>query len=314
MKNRNVTTITLNPAFDMHYSIENFRTGKENFVQNFFCDAGGKGVNISRALLTGDVKNTAIILLGKNNAKTFIKSIKEQGIKDHKIIFVKGNIRENITIHDPFGKETRISFNGSEINYDFTSKLLKLTNRLSEGDVLTLTGSLANGIDINNIKNFLAEIKKRGVKIVIDSRSFSVKDLTDIKPWLIKPNEQEILSFIKKDNFSLNDLICVSNKLCYDGIENVMISLGKEGAILNTGNKIFRAETPQLEIVSTIGAGDSTIAGFIVGYVNGLNTEKSFKKAIAFGSSACLTLGTNPPLKSDIANVEKEVKVFEITE
>ena len=159
----------------------------------------------------------------------------------------------------------------------------------------------------------MAEIKKRGVKIVIDSRSFSVKDLTDIKPWLIKPNEQEILSFIKKDHFSLNDLICVSDELCCNGIENVMISLGKDGAILNTGNKIFRAETPQLEIVSTIGAGDSTIAGFIVGYVNGLNTEKSFEKAIAFGSAACLTLGTNPPLKSDIVAVEKEVKVFEIT-
>ena len=145
-----------------------------------------------------------------------------------------------------------------------------------------------------------------GAKIVIDSKSVTLDMLRRVKPWLIKPNAEECEAYFGV--MSEERLYSVAYELHKDGIANVMISLGSDGAILASEGKVYRARVPKIDTVSTIGAGDSAIAGFIA--CDGTACER-LRLALAYGSAACLREGTNPPLADDIKRIYNEVTVCE---
>jgi 1-phosphofructokinase len=303
-----ITTLTLNPAYDVHVKIENFLTGRENLADSVIRDIGGKGINISRALNANGVVNRAIILLGKENAADF-----RAGLISEKLDFIEvgiaGRIRENITIHPENGAETRLSFRGFECPPGMLSEIERFIDA-GEGDIVTFTGSLPVGMTPAEAECFLCGLRKRGVRLVIDSKSITLDSLKRIKPWLIKPNIEEIMQYIGETDKSI--LPEIAAKLHNDGIENVMISLGDDGAILATCGGIFRAIVPKVDALSTIGAGDSSIAGFISAFVSGKNAAEMLRTAVSFGTAACLTDGTNPPRSEDIGHICSQVKLIRL--
>lgn len=299
-----ITTLTLNPAFDVHVTVKDFRLGYETFAESVIRDIGGKGINISRALLENNVENLAVVVLGSENGADFARSLDDVGIK-YKKILCDGRIRENITIHPNTGDETRLSFRGFRCD---SSMLLQVESLIDTNGIITFTGSVPEGIEALDIEKFLMGIKERGAKLVIDSKSVTLDMLRRIKPWLIKPNAEEINTYCGKE-MGEKELYSIACELNRDGIENVMISLGKEGAILATEGNLYRAYVPRINVLSTIGAGDSSIAGFIS--CEGLPEER-LKTAVSYGSAACLREGTNPPLPTEIKRIYDEVKVEKI--
>ncbi len=292
-----IFTLTLNPAFDIHCVAESFETEKENTATVISRDAGGKGINISRALTANGIGNTAVVVLGSENAQSFISEMKD--IDGLRTVSVNGRIRENITVH-AHGKETRLSFLGFSSDDTLFDDVRVMLNDISSGDILTLTGRLPQGVSTDAAKRMLCEMKTAGVKTVIDSRSFTLKDLLDVKPFLIKPNEEEISEYAGKSFDNINDACDAANELHARGIENVMISFGAQGALLACSEGTFVCPAPKIMPVSTVGAGDSSIAGFIASSMTDAPKELCLKTAIAFGSAACLTDGTNPPRAGDI--------------
>ena len=178
---------------------------------------------------------------------------------------------------------------------------------LSEGDVLTLTGRVPRGVSILEVKSFLKSLISRGVKVVIDSRSFALSDLIEVKPYLIKPNEEEIAEYIKGSVKTRDEAILAARLLHNEGIENVIISLGEKGAVMVSDGGEYSIGAPDINAVSTIGAGDSSIAGFLAAVAEGKEGEERLKYAVAFGSAACLTSGTNPPQKEKITEFLKQL-------
>ena len=303
-----IYTVTLNPAFDVHAGAERIVLGRENLARITSRDAGGKGINISRALSENGVGNTAIAVIGKENSADFKALIGECGI-DCVFIEKSGRIRENLTLHTSEG-ETRISFDGSSLD----NSILDEIGALIEADgetVVTFTGSVPSGVDIGACKAFLVGLKERGARVVIDSKSFTLADLIDVKPWLIKPNGEEIEAYSGRVVKDFDDCVGIAFELCVKGIENVMISLGDRGAMLVNSEGAFIAVPPIVDAVSTVGAGDSAIAGFISAFACGLSDEECLSRAVAFGTAACLCEGTAPPRKEDIRNIEAKVRVFE---
>lgn len=302
-----IITLTLNPAFDIHCYAKNFKEYTENFVEVLSKDAGGKGINISRALTYNGIDNAAYMVVGCENKKEFIKSIKEDNI-NYKEIEVSGKIRENITIHSDNVPETRISFSGFCIN---ESHILKLRTMLGKENlketIFTFTGSVPKGVNKECIRDFLNFIKQSGAKLVIDSKSLSYDDILYIKPWMIKPNEEEIRMYSNKSS-----VYEAADDLRKSGIENVIISLGEKGAIYSSNMGICSAVVPEIKVKSTIGAGDSLIAGFIGAISKGKNYIDAFKVGVSYGSAACLTNGTNPPKSEDIEEIYKNIKIEEI--
>lgn len=302
-----IYTITLNPAFDVHAETKNFLPFQENAAKVLSRDVGGKGLNISRALQKNGVSNTAIVVIGKENGEEFSFAAEEEGLQ---CLWVEqeGRIRENFTLHSDDGKETRISFSGFTVDAAVIDDVEKLIE-LEEETIVTLTGSLPKGIPMYELKCFLQRLKENGAKIVIDSKSFTLEDILEIGPWLMKPNQEEVSVYFGKKVESFQDCKEMAEQLCARGVENVMISLGAQGALLATKEGVYTATPPEVQAISTIGAGDSAIAGFLTAWSQGEEPKRCLRLAVSFGTAACKKAGTSAPSPAEVLTIYQSVSI-----
>lgn len=298
-----IYTLTLNPAYDVHAETSSLDICHENFASIISRDAGGKGVNISRALNAAGVSNTAIVVLGKDNGEEFKNDLFRFGLRT---VFLEkeGRIRENLTIHHG-GDETRISFSGFSLDDSLLDEVRACMN-FDVGTVVTFTGSIPIGVSKEAAKAFLIKLRECDVKIVLDCRSFNLRDICDIKPWLIKPNQQEVSEWFGVAVTTLEQAKACADKLHFMGVENAMVSMGVQGAVL-VCDGVYTAMPPRVDPVSTVGAGDSSIAGFLCAAAEGLGSIDCLCRAVAFGTAACLTEGTQPPRKAQIMQIMGEI-------
>lgn len=300
-----IVTLTLSAAYDVHCYAKKIDVGRENFVTLSESDAGGKGINISRALKAFEISSIAIVAVGEENSSEFINKLDREGLTLEKIV-IPGRIRENVTVHTNDGEETRISFGSSEAPENLLQKIEEITDSiLSFGDILTLTGSIPKGVDIYNLKAYVGRLREKGIRVIVDSRSLSFEDVVDMKPFLIKPNEYEAREYVGEEVNDEADACLAAEKLRALGIENVMITLGGRGAVLASKEGVIYLPAPKIEVLSTVGAGDSAIAGFIYCVCCGYDAEKTLATSIAFGSAACLESGTKPPKREVILKILK---------
>ena len=301
-----IYTLTLNPAYDIHAFTEQFKPYHENLAQVQSRDAGGKGVNISRALNNYGIANTAVIVLGRENSGAFKQDLANANIQS--ILFEKdGHIRENLTLHCDSAPETRISFAGFSVDDSILNEIAEAI-QVDEETILTFTGRVPSGMSINKVKEFLKQLKAKGAKIVLDSKSFGLTDIYELQPWLIKPNQEELSEYFECDVRDLNDALEKAREFAKQGVINVMVSLGNQGALLLADGQIYKTKPPVIDIVSTIGAGDSSIAGFITATLLGENSKECLNMAVAFGTAACLSEGTKPPKKEEVNNIYEQIK------
>ncbi len=302
-------TLTLNPAIDVHCTAEHFEAEHENLAVITEREAGGKGINISRALTLNGVENLAILAVGDVNGEDFCRELDRDGMS-YKAITLPGRIRENITIHTKGAPETRLSFTGFDTDNSLLSTFEReLLPMLESGDIVTFTGRVPSGVDMSAVKDFLRKIEAKGAKIVIDSRSFEKDDLVEMKPWLIKPNEEEIAVYLNREIDSFDSVLEGAKQLYSEGIQNVMISLGAAGALLVCNEGVIIAKPPKIKALSTIGAGDSSIAGFIAAAATGKSAAEMLRTAVSYGSAACMSTGTRPPKAGDVAEIYEKVTV-----
>ena len=307
-----IFTLTLNPAFDLHAGAESFRLHYESVADVLSRDAGGKGVNISRALTAVGAENEAIVWVGRENGSEFSAMLDKEGIP-HVDLLTEGRIRENITLHVEGERETRLSFRGfsaSDAMLDETEA--HLLDRITPGDVVTFTGSVPSGVSHERVITFLMRARGRGALLVLDSKSLTREDLIALRPALIKPNEEEVGAYLGHAVESLDACVDGARELSLSGIGCVMVSFGGEGALLAASGHVYLARPPKIAPVSTVGAGDSSIAGFLYAAQNEMDVKACLRYAIAFGTAACLTEGTRAPKREDIESVLAEVDVQNI--
>jgi 1-phosphofructokinase family hexose kinase len=307
-----IITITLNPAYDIHYKMEEFMLYKHNYVDSILISAGGKGINISRALLNNGINSKAYVILGKENAPIFISQLKAYGLTFKKI-YCKGKIRENITIHTSDLPETRISQDDFYLNIEVLNKLFsRLRKTIKKDTIVTFSGRIPKGISKETVITFLKELQGYSCLIALDCNSFKAEEIADIKPWLIKPNEQEIKDLI---GYNINSTEEIKEALIFlqkKGIENIIVSLGDKGAIGLLQKDIYIAKVPKISSLSTIGAGDSLIAGFIGAYSKGFCYRECFLNGLSFGTAHCLTEGTDPPCPKDVETIKSKIMLLKI--
>ena len=310
---KKIITITLNPAFDLHYGLERFEAEKENYVNTVICDAGGKGINISRALKFNGVENTAYVILGKENAAQFEQNMREDGV-NYIPVYTEGRIRENITLHPVCAKETRISLDNFSINSDILNELYaKLEGELDADTLVSFSGRIPKGVSKDEVIGFLKNIIAKGAKVAVDSNSLTPEDLMKIRPWFIKPNEQEIAAFLGREIKNPRDAVSVASELVERGLsEEVMISLGKDGSAWSDGKRSAVVSVPDITVLSTIGAGDSTVAGYIAATAKGDEPLDALRLACSFGTAACMTEGTRPPRLEDVEKIFKDTSVVRV--
>lgn len=306
-KNGTIYTLTLNPAYDVHATAEAISACHENLATVTSRDAAGKGVNISRALHSYGVPNTAVVVLGTENGEDFKRALEKAGLQCI-LLEQPGRIRENLTIHAVTQPETRISFTGFPVDEKLLGAVQNAMH-IDENTVVTFTGRVPEGITMEAVKCFLRQLQAQGAKIVLDSRSFGAEDIFEVKPWLIKPNEEEIAMFFDCVVDTMEAAMEKAQIFAAKGVENTMVSLGKQGALLLSGGCCYIATPPKVEALSTIGAGDSSIAGFVAAAMVQKSSAECLRSAVAFGTGACLSEGTLPPRKEDIERILPLVQV-----
>lgn len=301
----NIYTLTLNPAYDVHAKADRLLLEHENLAEVSAREAGGKGVNLSRALTVHGIGNTAIVVLGKENGAEFRENLEAAGIQG---VFLEreGRIRENLTVHCGDGTETRISFRGFSVDDRLLEEVASRMDMNGE-TIVTFTGSVPAGISRDGVLHFLHRLRDRGAKLVLDSKSLTLEDLFTLRPWLIKPNQEEISAYFNGHVETMEEALVCAQAFVAHGITNVMISLGSQGAILISGGKTYIATPPKIKAVSTIGAGDSSLAGFIAAATAGKSAPECLQTAISYGTAACLTEGSRPPRPEDTAAIFPQV-------
>ena len=307
---KKIITITLNPAFDLHYGMEKFEIKKENYVRSLKCDAGGKGINITRALLVNGIDSIAYVILGRDNGERFEKLLKSDNM-DYVALYTDGSVRENITIHPDNDKETRISLDNFSIsNKELDTLCDMILEKMDSDTIVSFSGRIPKGVEKSAVIDFLKKLAATGAKVAVDSNSFSFDDLKLLRPWFIKPNEQEISTLLGRPVTTHEDALEIAKELVAMGVsEEVMISLGGLGSVFATKDTAFTVSVPNIHPLSTIGAGDSTVAGYIAGTASARPIPERLRLAAAFGSAACLAEGTRPPMPDDIASLYENTVV-----
>lgn len=274
-----IYTVTLNPSIDYTVRMESLISGITNRTVSEEYSIGGKGINVSCVLAELGISSTAFGFVAG-----FTGDEIESGVSNDKITtdFIKlknGISRINIKIKA--SEETEINCQGPRIENEEFEKLMKKLDQISDGDTIVIAGSIPNTLPDDTYERILNRIKDRNVCIVVDATKNLLLNSLKYSPFLIKPNRQELSEIFNVDISSEDDTEKYARELQKMGAKNVLVSLGKDGAMMidEFGNK-HKTGTIKGKVISTVGSGDSMVAGFIAGYEN----EKNYEYALKLGS------------------------------
>ncbi len=304
-----IFTITLNPVYDIFYSVPSLTLREENQASNVTVFTGGKGVNVSRALLGTGYDTRAYLLLGHENCQPFIEGMTVAQIPT-RLFYTEGRMRENVTLIDDEGNETRVVMNNFSANPETLDYILStLKKEVTPDDIIACCGRFPAGIPTEYTVKFIEELKTITDKVVLDTKSIGLSYIIEICPWFIKPNEKEVEALVGYPCHEKDVALKAAEEIHNKGINNVIVSMGNRGAVYCGELGKCYIEIPPVTNVSTVGAGDSTVAGFIAGYVENPTLDHCARMACAYGTACCLEPGTNPPVPERIKEMYELIEV-----
>lgn len=291
-----IYTVTLNPSIDYVVRLESLVTGITNRTTSEEYYFGGKGINVSCVLAELDLESTAFGFVAGFTGDAIEKGIRNDKIITDFIKLEKGISRINIKIKA--GEETEINCQGPHIEESELERLLNKVDRIKDGDTLVIAGNVPNTMPDDVYERILERVKGKKVRIVVDATKKLLLNSLKYKPFLIKPNRQELSEIFETEVSTEADIEKYAKELQKMGAQNVLISLGGDGALLidEFGEKHKQGVLKE-KVINTVGSGDSMVAGFIAGY----EKEHSYPYALKLGS-AC---GNATAFLSGLATKEK---------
>lgn len=293
-----ITTVTLNPAIDTRYFIEDFKEGRLFRAEKTIKSPGGKGLNVTKVLrqMGADVVATGII--GGKNGEWIQENLKKMDIKEEFYVS-SAETRVCIAVLAKHS-ETEILESGEELtDSDLRAFEKKLMELVEKSDVITMSGSLPKGLDAGYYQKLVELVNRKGKKVILDTSGKSLLEGVKGKPYLIKPNFDE-LEYVLGESIDGRDKIKKAvEKLKNLGAQNVLVSLGGEGAIY-FGEEILKITIPKIKIHNTVGSGDSSVAGFAKGLDDGLELNEILKLSMACGMSNAQSMETGRVIPEDV--------------
>ena len=293
-----ITTVTLNPAIDTRYFIEDFKEGRLFRAEKTIKSPGGKGLNVTKVLrqMGADVVATGII--GGKNGEWIQENLKKMDIKEEFYVS-SAETRVCIAVLAKHS-ETEILESGEEVtDSDLRAFEKKLMELVEKSDVITMSGSLPKGMEAGYYQKLVELVNRKGKKVILDTSGKSLLEGVKGKPYLIKPNFDE-LEYVLGESIDGRDKIKKAvEKLKNLGAQNVLVSLGGEGAIY-FGEEILKITIPKIKIHNTVGSGDSSVAGFAKGLDDGLELNEILKLSMACGMSNAQSMETGRVIPEDV--------------
>lgn len=299
-----IYTITFNPALDYVIRVQDFNVGKINKSQKEYIYPGGKGINVSIVLKTLGQETTAMGFISGFVGKEIEKQVQKYGVQTDFIEIENDNSRINVKILGE-SEETAINAKGPYIELKYIELLYKKLEILEEKDILVLSGSVPNGVPDDIYEEICKKVKDENIKVVVDSTGELLVNTLKYRPYLIKPNQQELEEIFGIKITSQDEALKYAKQLQIKGAKNVIVSMGSDGAVLLDENGYsYKMKALNTEnAVNTVGAGDSMVAGFLAGH----EMFNNYEKALEIGVAAA-TATTNTIFLAKRENIEKFLK------
>jgi 1-phosphofructokinase/6-phosphofructokinase 2 len=301
-----IITVTTNPSIDRTIALNLLTLGGVNRGDLNAIDPGGKGVNVSRALAAFGAITHAVLICGDLGSQWFGKKLNALKIAHH-VIRAEGITRSNITLQEANGTVTKINEPGFELSKNVLNELLQTLDGLElKGSWVVLAGRLNPGADVNTYRDLAQFVRDRGAKVAIDGSGPEFRAALAVKPELIKPNQFELAELVGRPLKTIHDVIAAAREVIAGGVEQVLCSLGKDGAILVTSDEVMHCEPEHAATGTPVGAGDILLAI----YLGGGATPSALKDAIAWSAASVPLPGTAIPTPAQAAAVS--VKINEV--
>lgn len=279
-----IYTVTFNPSLDYVIRTDRLVRGEINRASKEHIYPGGKGNNVSVILSNLGHKSQALGFTAGFTGDALEKMLDDYGCYTDFIRLENGFTRINVKIND--GQETEINGQGPVITESAIEDMFGKLNALMEDDMLVLAGSIPAALPSDIYERIMERLKGRGIRIAVDATKDLLLNVLKYHPFLIKPNNHELGDIFGKVLKTEEEIIEHAKKLQKKGARNVLISMAGDGAVLVTEDgKTYKSRPPKGEVVNSVGAGDSMVAGFLAGFLNTGDYEKAFRLGIAAGSA-----------------------------
>ncbi|EGP4894063.1 1-phosphofructokinase [Enterococcus faecium] len=304
-----IYTCTMNLAIDLFIETDEMHPFMVNRTKEDDIQANGKGVNVSLVLKMLDFPSTALGFSAGFTGK-YIEDYLQQEQIQTEFIEVPGMTRINVfTQVNQTGEEYKLVNQGPEIPQTAVHNFLNQIRALQAEDYLCVSGSLPRGLSPKVLIEISRICQEKGIHLIIDSSDQEVMDCLPYRPFLLKPNEEELSSWFGRKMVTDEDYFVYGQRLVELGAENVLLSLGEKGAILFTKDRMFRGNSPKGKVVNTACAGDTMLGAFLAGYMNRRPLDETLRKSIAAGSSTAFRKGLTDFL--DMEELSKQIKIRE---
>ena len=306
-----IYTVTLNPALDRTLHVESLVPGQTTRIRHEARYAGGKGIDVSRALREMGSDNVALGLVGGFGGKELEGRLLLGGVAC-RFTRIANETRTNIIIQDePSGAETALLARGPEVQPSELMDFLDTLDKMPDMNFLVISGSLPPGLTPEVYGRMIAIGGERGARVVLDTAGEALRQGIHARPAVIKPNRFELAELAGR---GFADVRAISEYCAglLDWVETVLVSMGADGIVMVTRGRVLHARPPKVAVKSTVGAGDCAVAGFVHALAVGEPVADALRRAVAAGTAATLNAGTGLCRCTDIDAILPQVTVEEI--
>lgn len=292
-----IVTLTLNPSVDRTVEVETLERGEVMRALRVQVDPGGKGINVSRALAAHGLPTRAVVTVGGAEGEHLVTLLRETGIEIVPVP-IQGAIRSNITVAEPDGTTTKFNEPGAQLSVEELAAVFDAVRSAADSaDWLVASGSLPAGTPVGFYADLVTMLAGSGTKVAVDTSGPALEAVLAAAPSLVKPNRDELAEATGKRLGTIADVVEAAGRLRHLGAGAVLASLGADGAVLVDDQGAVHGRTPAVPPLSSVGAGDAMLAGFLAGGGKGVD---ALVEALAWGAAAVLQPGSGMPSPGDI--------------
>lgn len=305
-----IATVTLNPAIDQTVRVDNFRPGEVNRAKAINVDASGKGVNVASFLMDYGYETTVTGYLGKGNSDIFEQFFASKGIDDC-FVRIPGSTRINVKVVDEVNQQTTdINMPGQTPPAEALNTLLHTIDQLTDScDWFVLSGSLPPHVPTTMYATIISRLRQQQKHIILDTSGEALREGIQAGPTIVKPNIQELQQLFGHSLLSETDIQQAAHQLLNADITLVVVSMGKQGAMLVEQTTTLIATPPDMIVKKTFGAGDAMVAGLVAAQIQDLGLADCGRLATAFSLGAIEQLSYNLPPHDMLRRYAQQVDI-----
>jgi 1-phosphofructokinase family hexose kinase len=311
-----IVTVTLNAALDRTLTVPNFQRGQRHRASQSLSLAGGKGINVARALKRLEVPVVATGLVGGRTGTRIVEELTAEAILND-FVRIADESRTSTAVVDPTGGSyTEINEWGPQVEPEELAMLLDKVEYLARGaDFVVFAGSLPRGVDEDFYAESIRDLNRRHVRAVLDSEGQALRLGAEVEPYLVSPNQREAEGLVGQELNDQEDFTMALDRIADMGARNVLITseTGSFGLFREERRRVlFRAEAPRIEPISAVGSGDVLLAGFLAARLAEESLEDALRRGVAAGAAATLELGAGRFEPREAARLRSGVRVEEL--